>query len=197
MRRLIGIPLAGLLLVVAATAVMAASGSQAAASVLSTAADRATSVLSDVLDGLVDDGTLDQSQADAVLEAVDARIEELRAEKEALREQMSTFLEDGTLTEEELAQLPEDHPLRNLDQFLDDGQLTEDELSQLRGPFIFGFGHDGPGIRHGGPFGRHGGPLDGPGWFMDRGDVDDSTDDGEGDSSPDATDPETEEPASS
>jgi hypothetical protein len=32
---------------------------------------------------------------------------------------------------------------------------------------------------------------------MDRGDVDDSTDEGEGDSSPDATDTETEEPASS
>jgi hypothetical protein len=197
MRRLIGIPLAGLLLVVAATAVLAASGSQAAASVLSTAADRATSVLSEVLDGLVDDGTIDQSQADAVLDAVDTRIEELRAEKEALREQMSTFLEDGTLTEEELSQLPEDHPLRNLDQFLDDGQLTEDELSQLRGPFGFG-----PGGRHGGPFGGHHG---GPGWFIERFDAEDPTDDSDGstedsddgDSSPDATDSETEEPASS
>ena len=56
------------------------------------------------------------------------------------------------VTSDELAQLPADNPLRNLDQFLDDGRLTKDELRQLRG--FRGFG---PGRGHG-PWGPGGGP---------------------------------------
>jgi hypothetical protein len=140
MRRLIGIPIAGLLLAVAATAVLAQTGGPA----LLTAVGGASTVLSDVLADLVGDGVIDQSQADAILEAVDTRHEELRAERQRLREQLRASLEDGTLSADELAQLPEDHPLRNLDEYLDDGQLTLEELRQLRG-FGFGFGHRGHG----------------------------------------------------
>lgn len=140
MRRLIGIPIAGLMLAVAATAVLAQTGGPSA---LLTAVGGASTVLSEVLADLVGDGVIDQSQADAILEAVDTRHEELRAERQRLREQLRTFLEDGTLSAEELAQLPEDHPLRNLDEYLDDGQLTLEELRELRG---LGFGrHRGPG----------------------------------------------------
>jgi hypothetical protein len=144
-----GIPLAGLLLIGGATAVLAQSGAATgAATAVVNAATGAGSVLADVLGDLVTDGTINQSQADAITEAVDTRRTELREQAQALREQMRTFLEDGVLSAEELAKLPADHPLRNLDQYLEDGQLTADELRQLRG---FGFGH-GRG-HHGQPWG--------------------------------------------
>jgi polyhydroxyalkanoate synthesis regulator phasin len=135
-RRLIGIPLAGLLLVGGATVALAQGG------YLGGGPQGTGSILSDVLDELVTDGTINQGQADAIETAVDERRTELQTEAEALREQMQEFLSDGTLSADELAQLPEDHPLRNLDQFLEDGQLTQDELRQLGG-FGRGFGHHG------------------------------------------------------
>jgi polyhydroxyalkanoate synthesis regulator phasin len=135
-----------LLLIGGATAVMAHGG------LLGGPAEGGT-ILSDVLDELVTDGTINQTQADAIEEAITERRSELREEAEARREQMRTFLEDGTLSADELAQLPEDHPLRNLDSFLEDGQLTQDELRQLR--------RVGPGVGPG--FGRgQGGPFFGP-----------------------------------
>jgi polyhydroxyalkanoate synthesis regulator phasin len=133
-RRLIGIPLAGLLLVGGATVALAHGG------YLGGGPAGTSSILSDVLGELVTDGTINQSQADAIETAVDERRSELQSEAEALREQMQEFLSDGTLSADELAQLPEDHPLRNLDEFLEDGQLTQDELRQLGG-FGRGFGH--------------------------------------------------------
>jgi polyhydroxyalkanoate synthesis regulator phasin len=149
-RKLLGIPLAGLLLVGGATAVLAATG---AGAFVVTTAGGASTLLADVLSDLVDDGVINQDQADAITDAVDERREALKAEMEARREQMRGFLEDGVLSAEELAQLPEDHPLRNLDQYLEDGQLTEDELSQLRGFGGRGFGGFGPGHHGHGPWG--------------------------------------------
>jgi hypothetical protein len=148
-RKLIGIPLAGLLLVGGATAVLAHGG------ILGGGPEGATTILTDVLDDLVTDGTINQAQADAVENAIEERRTELRDAAQARREQFRTFLEDGTLSADELAQLPEDSPLRNLDQFLEDGQLTRDELRQLGG-FRFG----GRGFGHG-PLG--GSPDDGAG----------------------------------
>jgi len=139
--KLIGIPLAALLLVGGATAVLAQTG---AATAVTAAIAHAGGLLEEVLTDLVADDVLTQAQADAVSEAVKTRHEERRAEHKALREQMRTFLEDRVLSADELAQLPEDHPLRNLDSYLDDGQLTEDELRELR-PFGRGH-HRGPGF---------------------------------------------------
>jgi hypothetical protein len=174
--KLIGIPLAGLLLVGGATAVLAQPGGVAGgASSVGTVVDRAGGLLEDVLGDLVDDGTLTQEQADAVTDGVETRREELRTEFETLREQMRGFLEDDTLSADELAQLPEDHPLRNLDQYLEDGQLTEDELRELR-PLGRG-GHHGRGGFGPGGFGP--GALPG------------SEPRGDGDAAPEAT----EEPA--
>ena len=153
-RRLLGLPLAGLLLIAGATAVLAQSG---AGQAVVTAATGAGTVLSEVLADLVGDGTITQDQADAITEAVDEKRTERREQAEALREQMQAFLEDGVLSAEELAQLPADHPLRNLDQYLEDGQLTTDELRELRG-FRGGFGF-GRGHGHGFGFGP-GGPFD-------------------------------------
>jgi hypothetical protein len=172
-RKLIGIPLAGLLLVGGATAVFAQSG---AATALVDGAKGAGGLLAEVLSELVDDGTITQDQADAITDRLETRREEARAETEALREQLRTFLEDGTLSADELAQLPEDNPLRNLDEFLDDGQLTQDELQQLRGPWF------GPGVGPGFGRGHHGG-----GFFFGPGpDRNGTDDDGDG-ATPDAS----------
>jgi len=75
--------------------------------------------------------------------------DDLKARREAakaVRQQIREFLKDGVITADELAQLPADNPLRNLDKLLDDGKITLDELRQL-------------GIGRGGKFGfgeRHG-----------------------------------------
>jgi polyhydroxyalkanoate synthesis regulator phasin len=160
MRRLIWLPLAGFLLIAGAAAAFAAPQLVATATdTLGAPLTRAGSVLQAVLADLVEDGVINQGQSDAIVEAVDARHVELRAEMEArreemqrLRQQIATFLEDGVITADEIAQLPEDHPLRNLDSYLEDGQLTLEELRQL----------GGWGGRGGfGGHGRHGGP----GWF--------------------------------
>ena len=132
-RKLLGIPLAGLLLIGGATAVLAESGAvDGVTGTVGGVVHRAGGVLEEVLGGLVEDGTLTQEQADAVTDGVETRHEEIRSEMQALHEQLRGFLEDGVLSADELAQLPEDHPLRNLDTYLEDGQLTEDELAELR-----------------------------------------------------------------
>ena len=151
MRRLIGIPLAIGLLILAATAALAGAGGSPVGNgvgTLSPGAERAITVLEDVLSGLVEDGTINQEQSDAIVAAVQDRALEIRAEREAkrearqaLRERLRGFLEDGTLSADELAQLPEDHPLRNLDEFLEDDQLTRDELRQLGGLDFRGHRH--------------------------------------------------------
>lgn len=90
--------------------------------------------LGDVLDELVGDGTIDQSQADAIADAVHSKAEEAVEARRELHEQIRGFLEDGVITEEEAAQLPEDHPL--LSDFFDeawaDGELTRHELGNMR-----------------------------------------------------------------
>lgn len=113
------------------------------------ASPRHGEILSEVLDGLVADGTIEQADADAVETAYEARREEVHAEMEAWREEnpgrfergfkrgfaMGGLLEDGVIDATELAELPDDHPLKDPDgpaaDSLADGQLTEDELKQL------------------------------------------------------------------
>ncbi len=107
-------------------------------------------VLDEVLSGLVDDGVIDQGQADAVAAALRAKGEELREQREQWREEnpgrfergfkrgfrLGGLLEDGVIDAAEIAALPDDHPLKDPNgpaaEYLDDGQLTADELSQLR-----------------------------------------------------------------
>jgi polyhydroxyalkanoate synthesis regulator phasin len=165
MRKLIWLPLAGALLIAGAAVTAAAPNVLSTASEVARSAGQhmmaAGSLLQDVLDDLVAEGVINQSQADAITDEVETRVDEKHAEMEQLREQMQqtherlrTFLEDGVITSDELAQLPEDSPLRNLDSFLDDGQLTTEELQQLGG---WGFGGRGPGGHGPGGFGPHGG----------------------------------------
>lgn len=150
MRKVLLLPLAGLLAVAGATAVLAApSAVTDTARQVPNAATVAGSCLADALADLVADGVITQEQSDAIVGAVDARVEERRKEMQQLRELVARFLEDGVVTAEELEQLPEEHLWRNLDDFLADGQLTVEELRQLGGPFMH---------RHGPRGGSWGGP---------------------------------------
>lgn len=100
-----------------------------------------------VLDGLVVDKTLTQDQADAVLEALETRRTEFRAEREQLREQVQEFWADGELTQDEIDQLPEWHRWRQASELLEDGAITRGEMGQMR--------RDGGGLGNGAGF-RHG-----------------------------------------
>lgn len=98
---------------------------------------RGLEFLSDVLDELVGEGTIDQSDADAVLEAVTDKAEEVRETRQAVHDAIESALEDGELTEQEAldAGVPEDHWLFTADALEDaweDGKLTTEEIRQAR-----------------------------------------------------------------
>lgn len=89
--------------------------------------------LEEVLDDLVGEGTIDQSQADAIVDAAEAKAEEVREERQAIRQILREGFEDGVLTEEEAAELPDDHPLfgEQFDEAWEDGELSKEELHEL------------------------------------------------------------------
>jgi hypothetical protein len=111
---------------------------------------RIGSVIQEVLDELVADTSngFTQEDADLVIEALTEKREELRAERQALRAQLEEFWSDGQLTQDEIDQLPENHPWRQLPDVLEDGVITRDELQSLR---PFGRGHRHGGFGFGGP----------------------------------------------
>lgn len=90
--------------------------------------------LGDVLDGLVNDGTIDQSQADAVVAAAEDKAAQIKEDLRARRDQIEGFLEDDVITEDEASQLPEDSYLLSdaFDQAWEDGELTRDEIAAVR-----------------------------------------------------------------
>lgn len=148
-----------LIAAVAATGVLV-SGAFVASTVTSSPADAQTTtstaaddvkrpergaVLDEVLGDLVDDGTLDQSQADAVKSALEAKREELKEQfgdrgprmNKERRGLLRGLMADGVISADEIAALPDDHPLRNgegrLAELLeDDGQITRAELDAFR-----------------------------------------------------------------
>jgi hypothetical protein len=115
----------------------------------------AHSLLSDVLANLVSTGVITQDQADAITAALTQVVDDRHAEMEAKRQQMQemwteirSFLEDGVITAEEIAQLPDDNPFSNLEDILADGQVTLEELRSVApfgGPAFGPGGFDGPG----------------------------------------------------
>jgi len=103
-------------------------------------------ILDDVLSDLVDDEVITQDQAGAIQEALADRLAELR-EKVGDRRgfghgfrrgfRLGWLLDDGVIDADELAKLPEDHPLKAADgpaaEYLDDGELTLQELREIHG----------------------------------------------------------------
>lgn len=134
------LPIASAALVVAgAGAVLAATApaipSNAGAVVPAAATDASAPVstapkapiLTSVLDGLVAKGTITAGQEQAIVDAWIAKRGELKAERQQLR----TFLADGVLTADELAQLPADSPLQQLAPLMKNGQLTVADLRTI------------------------------------------------------------------
>lgn len=102
--------------------------------------------LEEVLDELVEEGTITEEQADAIVAATEAKAEEVKAEAGERHELIKSLLEDDVITEEEAAQLPEDAWVVDdrFDEAWEDGELTSDEIVEFgphprRHPFRFGF----------------------------------------------------------
>lgn len=150
MRRIIAALAAGSLLLGAVlVAGVVASGAATAQQVDETteATDRPPrrgQLLESVLDDLVTQLTITEAQANAIMDAVDAKIEEIeeqypeahnRVHRGARRGFIRGLLEDGVISAEELAELPEGNPLTDPDgpaaAYLGDGQITEEEWQEL------------------------------------------------------------------
>lgn len=98
--------------------------------------NRQNAILEEVLEDLVASGTIEQEQADAITEALVVKAESIRAQRQEVRDLIRGSLEDGVMTEDELAQLPDDHPFNDPDgsfaEALQDGELTRAEIAQVR-----------------------------------------------------------------
>jgi polyhydroxyalkanoate synthesis regulator phasin len=158
------LPLAALLVVGAAGAVLATSGATSgggtgavvpaaespspdpsAATTPGWTVDKDT-VLSDVLDDLVAKGTITEAQKTAILDAGAAERTARQTERQQARQQLQAFWSDGVLTQAEIDQLPADSPYRQLTTLLDDGKITADELQGLGRGFRMGGGRGGHGM---------------------------------------------------
>ena len=153
------LPLAGLLVVAGAGAALATSGDRDSSTntIVIPAAESASpdagsgttttpdkfkdTALTDVLDDLVANGTITESQKTAILDGLAAERTARREAAKAQRQQLRDFFADGQITQDELDQLPEDSPLRQLTGVMDDGKITTDELRGLGRGFGLGHGH--------------------------------------------------------
>ncbi|WP_420612958.1 hypothetical protein [Candidatus Spongiisocius sp.] len=110
--------------------------------------------LDGVLADLVEDGTITQIQADAIIAAVEERRSAARAAREEFKALLDAFWDDGVLTADEIAQLPNADRITAADgpfsDALSDGQITKEEMEEINGRVPDRRGHHGRG-HHGGP----------------------------------------------
>lgn len=105
---------------------------------------RVMGFLEEVLNDLVGDDTINQDQADAILEAAEQKAADVREELWENHELLQGFLDDGVITEEEASELPDDHFLfdERFDEAWEDGELSAEDLRGLhhrgRGQFRHG-----------------------------------------------------------
>lgn len=151
MRKIIAALAAGSLLVGAVFVATVVSGGAATAQEVERSAETAErpprrgELLQSVLDDLVTQLTITDAQASAIIEAVEATVEELREEypeagnrfrRSVRRGFIRGLLEDGVISAEELAELPDDNPLTDPEgpaaPYLGDGQITTEEWQQLK-----------------------------------------------------------------
>jgi len=128
-------------------------------------------LLDQVLADLVKAGTITQAQSDAITQGLQQAITDEQTQAEQQRQQLEEqwtqiqgFLQDGTITQDEVDQLPADSPFRQVfDSIAQDGTVTLDQLQQLR---LFGPGSAGMHA----PGGHGHGHGFGPGGFGDPND---------------------------
>lgn len=144
MRR-IAIPIAAVLVLGVATAVMARGAHRGSPGGPRT---ERTSLLEQVLTDLVGKGTVTQQQSDAITTALQERRSEALEEAKAALDQLKAFWEDDVLTADEIAQLPSADRITAaegpLAEALEDGQITKEELDGIRAEHSPGhrrFGH--------------------------------------------------------
>ena len=150
MRKIVASLIAGGLLVGAAFVTTAIVGGAASAEEDDTGTTpdppkvlaRAGHVLDEVLDDLVADGTLSEDQAQAVKDALAAKVRELAQDRPPITRhpfrfglRLGALLDDGGISADELADLPDGHWLKDPDgpaaPYLDDGQITIEEVRSL------------------------------------------------------------------
>jgi hypothetical protein len=117
-------------------------------------------LLNQVLGDLVKAGTITQAQSDAITKALQQAVTDKQTQAQQQRQelqqewtQIQGFLQDGTITQDEVNQLPADSPFRQaFNSIAQDGKVTAQQLQQL----MRGFGM-GPGMMPGHRFGP--GPM--------------------------------------
>lgn len=131
--RKIAIPIAAVLVLGVATAVMARGAHRGSGGGVRS---ERTSLLGQVLDELIEDGTITQQQSDAIKAALEEKRSEALEEAKAALDQLKAFWEDDVLTSDEIAQLPAADRITGaggpLAEALEDGQITREELDEIR-----------------------------------------------------------------
>lgn len=148
MRKIV-IPIAAVLVLGVATAVMARGahrGSPGGAGI------EGKSLLEGVLADLVDEGTITEEQAGAITTALAEKRSRALEEAKAALDQLKAFWEDDVLTADEISRLPFADRVADGDgpfaEALQDGQITKEELDEIRSepsPGHRRFGHHGRG----------------------------------------------------
>jgi hypothetical protein len=126
--------------------------------------DRTNALLGQVLGDLVKAGTITQAQSDAITKALQQAATDKQTQAQQQRQelqqewaQIQGFLQDGTITQDEVNQLPADSPFRQaFNSIAQDGKVTAQQLQQLMGGFGPGMGPGhrfGPGPMMPGPWG--------------------------------------------
>ncbi|MFP3882565.1 MAG: hypothetical protein ACLFRT_07710 [Actinomycetota bacterium] len=103
--------------------------------------------IEEVLDQVVEDGTITSDQADAIVDAASAKVTELKEQRRERLEdtrrhlrhgfrggfRLGALLDDGGVDESEYEDLGENHPLKrvDVDEYLDDGLITPEELREI------------------------------------------------------------------
>ena len=97
-------------------------------------------LLGDVLQGLVEEGTLSEDQAETVLNSMEAKKLEIKAEREVIKNLINEMLEDGEITLLELdsvnsvSQEKIDRFKEHYSEELEDGVITQEEFKEnMRG----------------------------------------------------------------
>jgi hypothetical protein len=137
-------PLAAILIVTGAGAVLATTNSHPAtveapaAAAATPAAPAATPEppkppkdLVTVLDQLVKDGKITPAQETMILDGLVAQKVADRAAHEALKAQLATILADGVITQAEVDSLPTGSPLKGISKFMTNGKISVTDLQAL------------------------------------------------------------------